>query len=102
MNTFQILAIAGLAVLFARDLFGFARTSGQTVFRLMRCVVWVAAAVAIRRPDWVQEIAFMMGIGRGADAILYGFVLAFLWVSFWQYSQYLRLQRDLTQVVRYV
>ncbi|MGL4421078.1 MAG: DUF2304 family protein [Gemmataceae bacterium] len=44
----------------------------------------------------------MMGIGRGADAILYGFVLAFLWVSFWQYSQYLRLQRDLTQVVRYV
>ena len=102
MSAFQILALVALGGLLVRELVGLVRGSPGGRVRLARCVVWAAAAVAILQPNLVQSAAELLGIGRGADAVLYLFVLAFLWVSFSLYSAHLRLQRQLTQVVRHV
>jgi small membrane protein len=102
MSGFQLVALIALGGLLVRELVGLVRGSPGGRVRLARCGVWSAAAVAILQPDLVQRAAELLGIGRGADAVLYLFVLAFLWVSFALYSSQLRLQRQLTQVVRHV
>ena len=70
--------------------------------RLLRFVVWMAAAAAIYNPGLTSWVANSLGIDRGTDLVLYVFVLAFLLVTFRFYAQGVKLQRQLTQVVRHV
>ena len=102
MSGFQILAVAVLGGLLLRDLWRWSRSGASAVVRLLRCTVWVAAGVAIAVPNIVQRVAEWLGIGRGADVVLYLFVLAFLWVSFFFYSRCLRLEREITELTRHI
>lgn len=70
--------------------------------RLLRFVVWMLAAATIYNPGLTSWVANALGIDRGTDLVLYVFVLAFLLVSFRFYAQGVKLQRQLTQVVRHV
>jgi hypothetical protein len=102
MNLFQWLTIPVLVLVLLVELFGLLRHPSRWASRLTRALIWTAALVAIVRPDISQVIADEIGIGRGADLVLYLFVLAFLAVSFYFYSRYIRLQRQLTEVVRHL
>jgi hypothetical protein len=99
---FQTLAVSILALLLVRDLWNWSRPYPGKFVRLLRCVVWIGAAVAIADPWLVQAVATALGIGRAADAVLYVFVLAFLWVSFYLYTRCLRLEREITALTRHV
>jgi small membrane protein len=70
--------------------------------RLLRFVVWLAAAATIYNPDLTSWVANWLGISRGTDLVLYVFVMAFLAVTFHFYAQGVKLQRQLTLVVRHV
>ena len=98
MSVFQIVAGSILGLLVLRELFA---RRGRGV-RLFRATVWLAAAAAILDPLLTQRVADVLGIGRGADVVLYLFVLAFLWVSFFLYSCHLRVQRQVTQLARHI
>lgn len=101
MTAFQILAVSLLGLMLARDLWQWSR-GGSAVVRLLRLAVWVGAGVAIAVPNLVQKVAEALGIGRGADVVLYLFVLAFLGVSFFLYSRCLRLEREVTELTRHL
>ncbi len=102
MSTFQILSVLILGTFALRDLIGvLSRANGRGI-RLLRLCVWSAAITAIINPGFPQAIANLLGIGRGADVVLYIFVLAFLWVSFFLYSCHLRVQRQVTQLARHI
>ncbi len=102
MNLFQLLTLSVLSALLCVDLAGLVRKSTGRKLRLARLAVWAAAAAAILNPDLPQGLANGIGIGRGADLVLYLFVLAFLGVSFYFYSRFLRLREQLTDVVRHL
>jgi hypothetical protein len=102
MSVFQLIALAVLAALLVWELVGFRRSPTRWGVGLVRTAVWLAAAVAVARPDWVQDVATRVGIGRGADVVLYLFVFLFLGTSFYFYSRYVRLQRQVTELVRYL
>jgi hypothetical protein len=102
MTPFQILAVVILGGLLLRDLWRWSRSGTSAAVRVLRCAVWVAAAVAISVPNIVQKVAELVGIGRGADVVLYLFVLAFLWSSFYFYSRCLRLEREITELTRHI
>jgi hypothetical protein len=70
--------------------------------RVVRFAVWLLAAAAVYNPDLTSVIANRLGIQRGTDLVLYGFVLAFLVVSFVFYSRSVRVERQLTDVVRHI
>jgi hypothetical protein len=70
--------------------------------RLLRFVVWLGAAATIYNPGITSYVANSLGIDRGADLVLYVFVLVFLATAFRFYAQGVKLQRQLTQVVRHV
>jgi hypothetical protein len=102
MNLFQVLALLALGTALGAELVSLARKPVGGRMRWLRAIVWTAAVGAILHPEWSQSLANQIGIGRGADLVLYLFVLAFLGVSFYFYSRYVRLQRQLTDVVRHL
>lgn len=102
MSVFQYAAVAVLGSLTLLELFGAVSRSRGRAIRLVRLIVWGTATAAIINPGLPQWVADLLGIGRGADVVLYLFVLAFLWVSFFLYSCHLRVQRQVTQLTRHI
>jgi hypothetical protein len=102
MNLFQYFAIGILALLLFAELVGLRRSVAGKGVALFRCLIWIAAALAITFPASMQTIATSIGIGRGADVVLYLFVLAFLVTSFYFYARTVRLQRQITEIVRHI
>ena len=79
MNLFQLLTLSVVAAVLAAEFLGLCRRSAGRKSRLLRIAVWSAAAAAIVDPGIPQAVAIRIGIGRGADLVLYLVVLAFLW-----------------------
>jgi hypothetical protein len=102
LSGFQLLALVFLAVNLLLDIRREVKGMGHRGLRWLRILVWLIAAFAIWRPDSVTQVAHWLGIGRGADVVLYVFVLAFLATSFYWYSQHVLLQRQLTEIVRHL
>lgn len=65
-------------------------------------LVWFCAAVAIIRPELTVRVAKALGIGRGADLVLYCSVVAMMVGFMMVYIRLRRLQRELTLVVRHL
>jgi hypothetical protein len=102
VTNFQILAEIVLGSLVLWELITWARGPWPQRFRLLRLLIWSAAALAIAFPGAVQQLAGFLGIGRGADVVLYLFVLVFLGTSFFLYARCRRLEQRLTLLVRHI
>jgi small membrane protein len=63
-------------------------------------MVWLAAGLLILFPYTTTRIARLMGIGRGADLILYIAILAGLSCSFYFYARSRRLEILVTEIIR--
>jgi hypothetical protein len=101
MTLFQILTLGGLGLLLLREAAGLWRQP-EFGIRWVRALVWLCAGVAIAWPNLTQQLANAVGITRGADLVFYFFVLAFLATTFYFYSRMVRLQRQVTQLVRHL
>ena len=102
MSGFQIAAIALLGLVFAGTL---AVTLRGLVSRLVGAVwatIWLVAAGAIIWPDSTSVFARVLGIGRGADLVLYCFVLIVLIGFYMTYVRLRRIDSSLTRLVRHL
>jgi hypothetical protein len=97
---FQAVTLPLIALLFLRSVIRFFRRGRSRVGALAAALIWFAAGVAILRPGVTNRLAEFLGIGRGADLLLYLLAIAFLVTSFYFYQKYHRLESDLTLVVR--
>lgn len=62
--------------------------------------VWIAAAVVVAKPDTTTLVARFLGVGRGADLILYAAVITLLILVFQLHVAHHKLERQLTEMVR--
>ena len=102
MNAFQFGAVTLAAAMVALILAGIFRYPQQkrVLFGLM--VVWLTAVVAILVPDVTMNAAAVVGIGRGADLLLYVAVLVALVVLSAIYLRLAALESQITELVRHV
>ena len=100
LTPFQKLALPALIALLVLEVLSSRRDPAVRWARWLRALVWLAAAVAIAWPVLTQRLADALGIGRGTDLVLYLFGLAFLGAAFYFYSRLVRMQRQITQLVR--
>lgn len=63
-------------------------------------VVWLAIGVVVWWPGITNRIANAVGVGRGADLMLYGAVIALLLLVFQLHIAHDKLERQLTDLVR--
>jgi hypothetical protein len=101
MNTFQWIACSILAAAVMLDLLP-GRRSVSWIVRVSRSAIWCLAMAAIANPTWVTRFANLLGVGRGADIVLYVLALAFVSVTFFLYAQQLRFRRELSRLVTHL
>ena len=99
---FQILALAVVTILLTLSLVAMARGWSTRREGLVWAFVWLCTGVAIARPDLTVIVAGAMGIGRGADLVLYCAVIVMLIGFFMVYARLRRLRRDLTLLSRHL
>ena len=63
-------------------------------------VVWIGIAFIIWRPEVTNLLANVVGVGRGADLMLYAAVIVLLLLVFHLHIAHDRLERQLTELVR--
>ncbi len=100
MTLFQTLLLVLLSGLFLGTLVSVAR--GWATWRegLSWAVVWLAAGIAVAWPDVTAVAAGALGIGRGADLVLYCAVIMMMLGFLMVYARLRRLRREMTLLVR--
>ena len=93
----RILLLAGLAAI---GWFVFLRRNKLpfhivTIFGLLGL-----GAVAVISPETTDWVARQVGVGRGADFVIYLSIVGMLFVLVHYYSKFVELQRNLTQLAR--
>lgn len=77
------------------------RGARQTaVRRLVLVAAFIAAIVAIAFPQLINDFAVFLGVGRGADLVLYVLVVIFIGNAMAQAAQNRQLQREITEIAR--
>ncbi len=102
MTTFQLVAIAvclGMALLTWAVALQRQNVAPRQVL-LLWGLLWLAAAAALAVPDAITYLAHRLGIGRGADVLLYLAVLAGCAVAFRLSMAQRRLEQQVTVLVR--
>ena len=62
--------------------------------------LWVGAAIVVLMPSVASLIARVLGVGRGADAVLYVSIIALFTLVFRIFLRLDKIDRDITLLVR--
>ncbi len=100
MTTFQLLVLPLLGIAVLATVVAIARRRVAFRIGVGWVFVWLAAAAAIADPDILVRIAHLLGIGRGADLVLYLSILFTLVAFFLVYLRFRRLDEQITILVR--
>ena len=100
MNLFQIITLPLVGFFFVRAMVKFFRGGQSRGFVLAGAVIWLLAGVAILQPELTARVAEMLGIGRGADLVLYLFVITYLLSIWYVYGKFRKIESDMTEIVR--
>ena len=102
MTLFQVSALTVVAVMCHATLAAFFRSGFVRRDALAWSFVWIVAGVAIAWPQLTASAARRLGIGRGADLVLYCAVVVMMVGFLMVYSRLRQVRRDLTLVVRHL
>lgn len=65
-------------------------------------LLWLITEYIIWKPDATTHIAKILGIGRGADLILYGSIVILFYLIFRVYVTIEDIERQITQIARMI
>ncbi|HUP45464.1 MAG TPA: DUF2304 domain-containing protein [Thermoanaerobaculia bacterium] len=102
MTTFQLVTIPLLLAMLIATAAAMSRRRITPRLGLFWMMIWSGAAVFIAFPDLSSIIANALGIGRGADLVLYLSILFMLGGFFGVYLRFRRLDEQLTRIVRHL
>ncbi len=100
MTTFQVVTLPLLVVAALLAVVAMRRRVINSRAGLVWSFLWLAAAVSIAFPEIPAWVAHFLGIGRGADLVLYLSILFMFTVSFMLFVRYRRLSDNITAIVR--
>ncbi len=88
-----IAALAGLALILVLPTRGSRRSA---IRRLLLLALFAAAAFAVIFPDSITSVALVVGVGRGTDLLLYGFIVVLLGQMLTSSRHYRAQERHIT------
>ena len=96
----QVLLLLGVGLLLVVFLRGRNTMPFQAGKKLLLGLFVLVFAVAVVFPDTLTVVANVLGVGRGADLLLYALVVAFFFVSLNTYLKFRDLELRNTRLVR--
>jgi small membrane protein len=100
MNLFQSLVLALFVVLSLLTLSAGLRGTVRKRIVAFWLALWAGGSVAVIWPHTTAMVAHSLGIGRGADLLLYSTALVMIVAFFYVYTRFRRVERQLTLLVR--
>ena len=100
MNLFQALAVVVVGGLTVLTLVAVWRGWATRREGMLWTLIWLAAGIAILWPGVTGVVANVLGIGRGADLLLYCSVVMMMIGFLMVYARLRRLRREMTLLVR--
>ena len=102
MNLFQLGGLVFSIIMITLSINAIVRQQLKRTIGILWIVFWILSATAILRPNITRTLANAIGIGRGADLVMYCGLLATAIGFFILYLRYRRLQADITKLVRHL
>jgi len=102
MTPFQIVALSLLSLLFVATIVATVRGPATRREGFAWSSLWFITGVVVAWPDLTTRIAQVLGIGRGANLVLYCAVVTMLIGFFMVYARLRQLRREITLVVRHL
>ena len=96
----QVLLIATFAIFTIILLLPGRGSRRLAVRRLTLLLAFVAAVAAVIFPSFINDIANLVGVGRGTDLVLYALVVVFVGNSIAAAAQNRQLHREITLLAR--
>ena len=100
MTLIKLLLLAAIVVVGLLAFRGSQRPVHKVIWRAYVVLALVAAALAVVFPDSLTRLANAVGVGRGADLVLYLFVVTFMLVSVVLFRRLAELERRYTLLAR--
>jgi small membrane protein len=95
----RILLLAGLSAI---GFFIFLRRNRLPLHIMTVFLLLGAGAVAVVAPDITNQVAHAVGVGRGADLVMYLAIVGVMFVLLHYYSKFVELQQKLTELTRQI
>jgi small membrane protein len=95
----RILLLAGLAAI---GFFIFLRRNRLPLHIMTVFLLLAAGAVAVVEPSIPDDVAHFVGVGRGADLVMYLGIVGVMFVLLHYYSKFVELQAKLTELTRQI
>lgn len=102
MTTFQIVTLPLLAAMVLATAVQIARRRLAPRLGIGWLALWIGAFASIADPELLVRIAHYLGIGRGADLVLYLSVIFSFTAFFITYLRFRRVDEQLTKIVRHI
>ncbi len=96
----QVILLVGVGAVAALLTRSTANARHQAIRRILLVGFVLVAAVSVIFPDWLTWLARRVGVGRGADLLLYALVIAFLGFIGLSYRRMGDLERKITVLAR--
>jgi small membrane protein len=96
----KLLLLAAIALVSLYAVRGSRRAIHRVVWRASVVIGLVAAALSIAFPDILTRVAKLVGVGRGADLLLYLLVVAFMLVTVILFRRLSDLERKYVVLAR--
>lgn len=99
IQIFLLIALVAIGVMLTRSTAG---ARHQAIRRILLVVFVVFAAATVLFPQALTELARLVGVGRGADLLLYALVIAFLGYVSTSYRRMSRMEDRIARLSRQV
>ena len=100
MTLIKLLLLAAILVIGLLAFRGSQKPIHKVIWRAYVVLVLLAAALAVVFPNALTRLAHEVGVGRGADLLLYVLVVTFMLVSVVLFRRLAALERRYTQLAR--
>lgn len=100
MSIIQILIIVFALFAITRTVLQFRRGTLQLMWLLFWFLFWIGAAVVAALPQTADMAARIVGVGRGADVVIYASLLVLFYLIFRLYVKIEQVEGEITQLVR--
>jgi hypothetical protein len=100
MTLFQTLVLGLFLILAVSTVSAGVRGAVRKRIVVFWLAVWLSGSIAVIWPHSTAVVAHALGIGRGADLVLYSSVLVMFVAFFYVYARFRKVERQLTLLVR--
>ncbi len=97
MKLIQLILLLALIIIFV-SYFKWFRNAALD--KILVALIFLAGVIFVLFPEWTSKISGVLGVGRGADLLMYLSIASFSYILLLFYSKIKKLENQLSEMVR--